>query len=665
MQVSATYVRGRKKLRTEIRIDSIRADSPVSSKPMAKLNSGSLLSRPPAQGSVNPATRNLTPMPPSSCRRSEAASISTDSGYIASSCHSEGASSPASYAGLRPKNPSSPENFEQAQPPHAAMAMDSAFCHSEATPSLICCAERRPKNPAHHENFTYTVPPRTVFSPYLACLAALAILLCLQPIPASAQGFGSSKKTITLHRKLPGLIHLPGNGIDIRPVVRDPTQKDLAQALSDLLLVTLQKNDTALHVDKTSPDVVIAYSIITYQTPPPTTSVRQETQLQKGKFVQVPVQYYKVTGELTIAYQATDAHKRTLDAGTITKKYAQDFQAGTNQAVGGNAGEPGDSGGAGIGVLNPFRKKKPEELEGPPNPIQLRQKLMDGVIAELAPRFVNTTENVDVLLSRGKPFDDANKLAEKDQWTRYLETLETMTPLGNHEDDAYRLYNIGVANEALAYQAEDKSSVQKFLDQAAINYGKAIDAKPSEKYFIDPQNRIETAVAHYKKLNEGANTKDDTQKASNSSGANSGGSLGGQSASGGESLDSTSTTANGGAAPAANTRSAGIAPKSKTPATRGAAGSNSTSTPASAGSKPAGKSATPAISNADIIKMAKAGVDEDSIIAAIQDAAAVDFDLSPDGLIALANNGVKGKVVSAMRTRAKRPAHHAASPGSN
>ncbi|MGH9702859.1 MAG: hypothetical protein ACRD4K_05750, partial [Candidatus Acidiferrales bacterium] len=213
-------------------------------------------------------------------------------------------------------------------------------------------------------------------------------------------------------------------------MVRDNTQTDLASALSDLLLVTLQKNDTRLHVDKTSPDVVITYSIITYQTPPPTTFIRQETQLQKGKLVQVPVQYFKVTGELSIAYQALDSKKRPLDAGTIDKKYSQDFQAGTNQAVGGNAGETGDSAGSGFAALNPFRKKKPEELEGPPNPIQLRQKLMDGVIAQWAPRFVNTTENIEVMLSRGKPFDDANKLAEKAQWTRYLEALETMTPLG-------------------------------------------------------------------------------------------------------------------------------------------------------------------------------------------------------------------------------------------
>ena len=62
--------------------------------------------------------------------------------------------------------------------------------------------------------------------------------------------------------------------------------------------------------------------------------------------------------------------------------------------------------------------------------------------------------------------DEANNLAEKGLWSRYLETLETMTPLSKTTDDAYRLYNIGVAYEALAYQSEDKNATEKFLEKA-------------------------------------------------------------------------------------------------------------------------------------------------------------------------------------------------------
>ena len=64
-----------------------------------------------------------------------------------------------------------------------------------------------------------------------------------------------------------------------------------------------------------------------------------------------------------------------------------------------------------------------------------------------------------------------------------------------------------MAYEALAYAADDEKSAMKFLDEAAINYGKAIDAKPAEKYFLDPQKRIETAIAHYKELEEQGHSK--------------------------------------------------------------------------------------------------------------------------------------------------------------
>ena len=80
-------------------------------------------------------------------------------------------------------------------------------------------------------------------------------------------------------------------------------------------------------------------------------------------------------------------------------------------------------------------------------------------------------------------------------------------PFPKLSEDAYRLYNIGVAYEALAYQADDEATAMKYLEEAAINYGKAIDAKPAEKYFLEPQKRIETAIVHYKKLEDQENQK--------------------------------------------------------------------------------------------------------------------------------------------------------------
>jgi hypothetical protein len=197
---------------------------------------------------------------------------------------------------------------------------------------------------------------------------------------------------------------------------------------------------------------------------------------------------------------------------------------------------------------------------------------------------------VDVLLARGK-LDDQNKLAEAGLWDRLLEPLETMTPLPTPEEDAYRLYNIGVAYEALGYKAEDSKTARKFLDNAAIHYGKAIDANPGEKYFLEPQNRIQTALAHYRKLE-------------------------------------------GQAATAAASRSGG--------------------TPQSAPAPAAAEEG--ALTNDQVIALAKAGMDQQNLIATIKQASAVNFDFSVEGQLRLVQNGINGPVLAAMRERANPPA---------
>ena len=56
--------------------------------------------------------------------------------------------------------------------------------------------------------------------------------------------------------------------------------------------------------------------------------------------------------------------------------------------------------------------------------------------------------------------------------------------------------------------------------------------------------------------------------------------------------------------------------------------------------------------------MVKAGLDEENIIDTIKSAGSVNFDLSVDGQVKLAQNGVKGKILTAMKTKARQsPAH--------
>jgi hypothetical protein len=229
----------------------------------------------------------------------------------------------------------------------------------------------------------------------------------------------------------------------------------------------------------------------------------------------------------------------------------------------------------------------------PPTDSELRSHLLDEAVRRIAEHIVNTSEMVEVYLARQKgALDEGDKEAEAGLWQRALETFETARPLPKQAEDAYRLYNIGVAYEALAYKAEDEKSAMKFLDEAAINYGKAIDARPGEKYFREPQRRIETAIAHYKKLEDRENQK---------------------------------------AAAAASEKPPAPPPP-----------------PAKA------STAAKALGNAQVIAMVKSGVDDDTVAQTIRAAKAVNFDLSAAGQQDLTGNGVSAQVLAAMKARAAR-----------
>jgi len=127
------------------------------------------------------------------------------------------------------------------------------------------------------------------------------------------------------------------------------------------------------------------------------------------------------------------------------------------------------------------------------------------------------------------------------------------------------------------------TKARKFLQEASIDYGKAIDAKPSEKYFLQPQTRIDTALAHYKTLGDQANASMQLASAK--------------------------------AAPA--------------------------------------PAAADVLTNADVISMVAAKLDDANIMDTIKQASAVNFDLSAHGQIDLAKGNVKGNIILAMKAKAR------------
>ena len=64
-----------------------------------------------------------------------------------------------------------------------------------------------------------------------------------------------------------------------------------------------------------------------------------------------------------------------------------------------------------------------------------------------------------------------------------------------------------------------------------------------------------------------------------------------------------------------------------------------------------GTAAATAMTNVDVIDLRKAGLDDDNLIAAIRDAAATNFDLSPAGLKTLLGAKVTNRVITIMREK--------------
>ena len=324
-------------------------------------------------------------------------------------------------------------------------------------------------------------------------LQAMALLfLLVYAAPSRSQSFGLPllKSKVTLQRKLPALVQLPGNSVEIR-VTGHSDARDLIQDFKSMLGSELLKDDPRLHLEDHGADSIISCQITAFEDPPATTSTRPG--LQTGKAAAKPVTYTRVTGLMRVSFQARSRSGKNIGSDNVLAKYDQEFDTAGNAVSGGVTGVFKNGWKRIAGGAN-------SEDMNPPTDAELRTKLLTGAVQQIVVQLVNTRETVEVLLAKGKGMDKGAKDAEAGLWSRALEDWETVPALPKPVDDAYRLYDIGVAYEALAYASDDLQAATKFLDQASINYGKAIDSNPAEKYFLEPQKRIESALAHYEKL---------------------------------------------------------------------------------------------------------------------------------------------------------------------
>lgn len=335
----------------------------------------------------------------------------------------------------------------------------------------------------------------------------IVAVVCLLAASLNAQGFGKFKKTVTVQRKLPAIVELPGNTFDVVVTASDAKNAPLTDKLKAVVETELARYNAKLMVDSKNPNTRIILKILNVDVPRPVPITSTTIPLSYGKnknknTTQNPAKPtgYKVTGRFDVAYQAKTAGGRFLDANNINAKFAQQYNTQDTKMD-----EGVDAVKKGWGRVRHLGKSSGDEAEqeAPRTVEDVQQILMSKVTALIAARLVTTNETVEIQLARGW-LDDANKFAEAKQWGKMAEALATMAPFPDQRDDAYRLYNLGVAKEAQAYVDETPTAAQRNLEEASADYGKAEDLNPAEKHFLEPQNRIEIALAHYKQLSKPA-----------------------------------------------------------------------------------------------------------------------------------------------------------------
>lgn len=254
------------------------------------------------------------------------------------------------------------------------------------------------------------------------------------------------------------------------------------------------------------------------------------------------------------------------------------------------------------GALDHSFREKYGDGESSPAPSAVEDDLLRAAAKKVAAHLVPTQERVQVLVPRAS-FEPLIPYAERGDWSHYLAAVEAIPSMKNAKDEAFRHYALAIAKEALAYQKDDRRAALEMLRAAKSHYEVAAATNPGEELFRQgyvsllstgnigaPGARVQDSVARYEAWSGG-----------------------------------------GGVAPV-RVASAMPAPSS--------------------GPAAAPVPSRPAMRNQTVIDLAVVGLSDENIILAIDGADRTDFDVSPQGLIALAKGGVSKTVIAHMQKKA-------------
>jgi hypothetical protein len=145
--------------------------------------------------------------------------------------------------------------------------------------------------------------------------------------------------------------------------------------------------------------------------------------------------------------------------------------------------------------------------------MRLAQSAAGSILTQLCPGDYRELAE----LPAGK-LKDASTLLEQGHWPEALRLLTSMQPLKKPADDAYRLYSIGVALEALSYESSNMADARLEIERALENYQRAAELKPREQIFWVAKNRAEASLIRVNQVLAQAQALEDARKTGAGSG---------------------------------------------------------------------------------------------------------------------------------------------------
>ncbi len=306
-------------------------------------------------------------------------------------------------------------------------------------------------------------------------------------------GFGTlRRKVMDLRTRRPALVRLANTSLALRSNASDPQyQNALASLVATLETELLSNEKTLVKKPEGQAEWTLALTITGFQVPQPTT--RTERSGNTSRTIR------RWTGTMNVAYQVVDQGGRIHDADNVAASYDKEVDA--------NASAPSGIPGIRIPGLGGGQNETPD----PRSQEDVKQLLIRDVVRQVAANLGNTAQVIEARIAGGDPaLDRAGDFMSKQLWSRAVEELEKKAAFAKPEDESYRQYSLGLAYEAMSYDAKVFNEQRANLFKAQEYYDRAAELNPGQRYFIDVVARTKDSVARYRTLE--AMSKEDRSK---------------------------------------------------------------------------------------------------------------------------------------------------------